>query len=503
MILAGRPLRWWHYLLIPLSGVAVTSSFAPFYLWPLALAGIGIFAMAIRGRSAFAILGISTLFGIGLFASGASWVYVSIYTYGIPSEPIAAAATAAFILALALVFAIPWTLYPLFARSMLQDLIAFPALWVAGEWIRGNLFTGFPWLLVGYAHADTWLSSWVPVVGVLGISYIAALTAAAASDLSQFDMGKTRKLACLAIVGLLWAAPYELQHKRWTVAEEDPISIRLVQGNIDQAVKWNPDHLQSIIDTHVAATGMVHEVDLVVWPEAAIPLAKHQAAFLLQSIHDSLTETQSGFITGIPIYDVVARQHYNGVVALGTASGEYHKQHLVPFGEYIPLKPVFAPIVDKLRLRISDMAIGVPDQENLVLQRFSGDIRIAPAVCYEIAYAQLVSDQARDANLILTLSNDTWFGESIGPHQHFQIARMRALENGKPVIRATNNGVTALIDFDGSVVELAPQFQELALDGRLQPYSGQTPFNRWGEQTLMLALLSLLGLCLVRNIFRR
>jgi apolipoprotein N-acyltransferase len=499
MILAGSALSWWQYLLVIIAGVAVTSSFAPFDLWPLSIAGLWIFAMAIRGRSAFTILGLGTLFGLGLFGSGASWVYVSIFTYGIPSEAIAGAATALFVLVLAILFAIPWMLYPLFARSMAQDLIAFPALWVAGEWLRGTLFTGFPWLLVGYAHTDTLLASWAPVTGTLGISLVVAFTAAAASDICQFDQGKFRKIVFLAIVVLLWVAPYELESRVWTVADGDPLRVRLVQGNIDQAIKWNPDQLDQIVETYVETTGNVSDVDLVIWPEAAIPLSKHQAAYLLQSIHDSSIDSRTGFITGIPIYDVVLRSHYNGLVALGTATGEYRKQHLVPFGEYIPLKSLFAPVVDLLRLRISDMAAGSADQEIINI----GPVRIAPAICYEIAYAELVSKMAANANIILTLSNDTWFGASIGPDQHFQIARMRALENAKPVIRSTNNGITGFIDHSGKVMAQLPQFERAALDGFVQPYRGKTPFNEWGEKPLMLAILALLSLCLIRNLFRK
>ena len=499
MILAERNLAWWHWPLLLVSGALVTLSFAPFHLWPLALVGLWIFASAIKRRSTGTIFWIALVFGLGLFSTGASWVYVSIYTYGVPSIPIAGGATAMFALVLAIAFAVPWMFYPLLSRSLGQDLLAFPALWVVMEWSRGFLFTGFPWLFLGYAHTDSLLTSWAPIIGALGISFIIAFTAAAFSDFTQFQKGLFRKVFYVAVCAGFWGAFYELEQYQWTAEMDESMTVRLVQGNIDQAVKWDPAELENNIDAYVDTTGQEWNVDLIVWPEAAIPRAKHQAIELLESIHESTAARNTGFITGIPVYNFEERQFHNSLIALGAADGEYHKQKLVPFGEYIPMKSVVGPVIELVELPLSDMSSGSDDQGLIKV----GNFLISPAICYEIAYSDLVSEMTAYANAIVTISNDTWFGSSIGPHQHFQIAQMRALENAKPVIRTTNNGITGLISADGKIISTIPQFERLSMDGVIDPRSGQTPYNEWGEKPLLYAMLGLLGLFFLRNITSR
>ena len=311
--------------------------------------------------------------------------------------------------------------------------------------------------------------------------------------------GRFGKILYLAAVAAIWAAPWELRNHAFTEPLQRSLDVRLVQGNIPQSQKWNPQLLQANIDTYLDTTGGDWNAGLVVWPEAAIPLSRDNASYLIESLQQEMVARNATLITGIPVRDALSGQHHNSLVALGAVAGEYHKQRLVPFGEYVPLRAISDVFLELFELPLADMAPGSPGQANL----FADGFVLAPAICYEIAYAGLVSSAARDANVILTVSNDTWFGTSIGPHQHFQIARMRAVENGKPVIRATNNGITGVIDADGRVLDRLPQFTRAALDGRVQPRVGETPFNRFGDRWAIGIAAGLLVLSLAISAARR
>ena len=356
-----------------------------------------------------------------------------------------------------------------------------------GEWLRTWLLTGFPWLMLGYGFIDTPLAGWAPVLGVLGIGLILAFTAAASYlTLTRWRGGP----AALAASALLWTAGPLLERIGWTEPTGEPLSVAMVQGNIAQELKWEPGQLEAILDTYVAMSEPLWGNDLLVWPEAAVPAYLDLVVDRLAPLAARAVASGSTLLLGIPTRDANAAKRrgfdaFNSIAVIGADSGLYHKRRLVPFGEYVPLESWLRGLIAFFDLPMSSFSRGPAAQAPLVVH----GQRVAPSICYEIVYPDLVGAGARDAGVLLTVSNDTWFGASIGPLQHLQMARMRALETGRPLVRATNNGISALIDADGRITVRGGQFTQEVIRGEVQPTTGLTPFARWGSWPLVLLLI--------------
>jgi len=466
-----------------LAGGLTTLSAAPFSLWwlgpvaaGLVYAGLPTLTPAQAGRRGWC-------YGLGLFGSGASWVYVSIHDYGYTGVPLALFLTALFVAGLALFFAVTLWAYRRLCGPRLAAL-SFAGAWVLGEWLRTWLFTGFPWLLLGSAQVDSPLAPWAPVGGVYLLSLVTALSGSLGVEVLRRRWWPAVPLAAV------WLAPLVLPNQ-WSSPAGEPVRVALLQGNLPQLIKWTREGQRQAIDTYLSMTQDVKkDVDLVIWPEAALPMFEDQAAPYLDRARASLP-TGTDLLTGILQRDDNGL-YYNSVVGRGDVEGEYRKAHLVPFGEYLPLDNLLRGVIAFFDLPAPTMTPGPDDQAPIQV----GELTIGNAICYEIIYADLVVSRARDAEILLTISNDTWFGASIGPLQHLQMARLRALENGRPVVRATSNGVTAFIDSQGRVTARAPQFEAAILVGDVTPMQGLTPFTLTGSWPawLLAALLLVPGL---------
>ncbi|WP_461481146.1 apolipoprotein N-acyltransferase [Porticoccus sp.] len=474
-----------------LIGAVLPLALAPWNWWPIGILSTAGLVTLLRDLSSRDCFWRSFWFGLGLFGTGVSWVFVSIHDHGQASIPLAALLTALFVIALALVFALPFSLYGAgLNRSAGAMVLTFPAIWVLGEWWRGWIFSGFPWLYLGYAHTDTWLSGWAPLTGVLGISWIAALCGAllgiAAVPRQKFTFSNTGLLAIL-----LWLGGWYLQSLPWTKPVGEPLSIGIIQPALPLPTKWDSTQLNQILELYREDTAPLLGNDLVIWPESAIPTFADQVQPFLASMAASALDRDTALIIGIPTRNGRDPLYYNSVIGLGDGSGSYHKQHLVPFGEYVPFEQWLRGLIAFFDLPMSSFSPGPAGQSPIT----ANGIAIATAICYEIVFPDLVARSANDANLLLTVSNDTWFGHSIGPQQHFQMARMRALENRKPLIRATNDGITALVNTRGQVVAIAPAFSREVLTGYLNPHTGQTPFSKWGSLPVLgFSLLLVIGI---------
>jgi apolipoprotein N-acyltransferase len=480
-------------LLMPLAGALLTLSFAPFALWPAGIVGCALFGYFLCSCSAGVALWRGWLFGLGLFGSGASWVYVSIHVHGGATPGLAALLTGLFCGGLALLPALFAWCYVRVVRGLPGGmLIGFPALWVLFEWLRSWLLTGFPWLYLGYAHVDTWLAGWAPIVGVYGLSFFTALSASCLF-LAWRNPRPASLVTYAGIAITVWAGGLALRPIEWVVpAAETPLSVALYQPNIPQQQKWDRRFYDDILARYEAALRPMLGRDILLWPESAIPRVYDQARDFLDPIGSSAALTDSTLITGIPSRDEGGR-FYNSIVALGQGEGIYHKQRLVPFGEYVPLESRLRGLIDFFDLPMSNFSRGAQDQPPLR----AGNHRIAPYICYEIVYPGLVARAARQAELLVTVSNDTWFGRSIGPLQHLQMARLRALENGRYLLRGTNNGVSAIIDHRGGIVAQSEQFVETTLTGEAQVMLGQTPFTSFGPMPVITACATLLLLMIL------
>lgn len=481
-----------------LAGALQPLALAPFNLWPLALVGLGLFSLLLfkvtRRRAAL----VAGCFGLGLYGVGASWVYVAIHQFGGASVVLAGLLTLVFVVALAAVYAVPFVLSSkLLGYGRLGILLVFPACCLLGEWLRSWLLTGFPWLYTGYGHIHTPLAGWAPLLGVLGVGYMAAFTAATAASWCFFIRPSGNLMVASAMVLALWLAGWQLHGVPWTRINHDaPITAAMVQPNIAQEMKWDPAHAQPTLERLQHLSAPHWDADWLIWPEAAVPLTYHRALDFLNRVSRQASATDTGLITGIIYDDQQHQRYYNSLAGLGDALGIYHKRRLVPFGEYVPLERWLRGAIEFFDLPTSYINLGPSQQSGLSVN----GIAIAPTICYEVVYPALVADTAHNSNVLMTVSNDAWFADSIGPLQHLQMAQMRALETGRYMLRSTNNGVSAIVDPHGNIVRKTRQFVATTLTGTVYPAYGQTPFMRWGSgPLLLLAALLLVGVYTVRQ----
>lgn len=484
---------WPGHLIALAAGAVTTLAFAPFDLWPLALLSIALFYLGLRDLGPRQAAWRGWCYGFGLFAAGTSWVYVSIHDYGAASPPLAAFLTLGFVAGLGLFFALAAWLWARWLRRVeapLADALAFAALWLAQEAFRGWFLTGFPWLYAGYSQLDGPLAGLAPVGGVWLLSFVLALSAALLVNLAQLRARKAFLVIGSVLLVAPWAAGLALQGHAWTTPAGAPLKVAAMQGNVPQNLKWDPAQLNAQLALYRDLSLAAEPTDLIVWPETAVPVLKEQAAGYLGAMDRFARERQAALITGVPIRQANARgepRYYNAVSVVGEGGGDYLKQKLVPFGEYVPLQEVLRGLIAFFDLPMSDFARGSSAQPLLQAKGY----RIATYICYEVVYPEFAAGLAAQSDLLLTVSNDAWFGSSIGPLQHLQMAQMRALEAGRWMIRATNNGMTVLIDPFGRISAQLPQFERGVLYGEVQPMQQLTPYLRWRAWPL-IALCALL-----------
>ena len=489
--------RGQNFLSLFAAGALFPLALAPFFLWPIASLSIAVLFWQLQHQSITQALVKASVYGFGLFFVGASWVYVSIHEYGFIPAPLAILATALFCLFLALLFAAPFALSALIPQSPSAWIIGLPAIWVLSEWMRTWIFTGFPWLFAGYAHTQTWLNGWAPVGGVLWLSFICALSAVVLAQLGQGKIAKLATSKAAVALLLLTACGYALQYKTWTVPSGQRLDVVLVQPNIDQHKKWASDSLPNILAQLKKQSKAHWGANLIVWPEAAVPALRHRVRGFLGAMHQRAEASKTTLLTGIPTYDRAQKKYHNSMIALGRIESErqYNKTRLVPFGEYVPMESALRGLITFFNLPMSTFSLGADNQAPFTVR---GE-NISTAICYEVVYPDLVARNSRDSSVLLTVSNDAWFGQSLGPQQHLQMAQMRALENAKPMIRGTNNGISALVDHQGRIYQSIEQYSQGELVGTIEPRNGRTLFSLLGSwPTVILALLSFFGLLMTK-----
>ena len=490
-------------LLALAAGALLPLAFAPFDFWPLALVSVAVwFHLLDRDGGRGVLLG--WLYGVGKYAVGVSWVYVSIHEYGNAPPWLAVLLVALFVAGLALFTTANGWLFVRIrnvrsrqtkASAPMSDAISaawFVVLFVGFEWLLTWFLTGFPWLLLGYAFLDTPLAGLAPVGGVLLMSLFVVTTAVAFVLLARAVRGGLRltdaftwpATLLLLLVLLPWLIGAGLAQVQWST-QGQARTAALMQGNVAQSVKWQPETRDPIIDRYLSLTEPHWGTDLILWPEAALTVFAHEAPELLARLDRRGRDTGSGLILGIPGVEVRPGNEvvfHNTTIGLGTASGRYVKRRLVPFGEYVPLEALLRGLITFFDLPMSHAEAGDWQQPLLSIEGRPA----AMAICYEVVYPGLMR---ADADVLLTVSNDTWFGDSIGPRQHLQMARMRALENGRWLLRATNDGITAIVDPQGRVTARLPRSEQGVLTGEYHSMAGRTPYNRFGEGPLLVALV--------------
>jgi len=417
-------------------------------------------------------------YGAGLFGFGVSWVYVSIHVYGNMPPWMAVVVVLVFVAILSLYPAlVGWVYRRYLARRPLAGALAgLPAAWALAEWVRSWALSGFPWLSLGYSQVDAWLGGWAPVLGVYGVSWLVVLTAAALL-VAVRHVGVARWLAVLLVAGA-WLGGLALTQVRWAEPAGDALDVALVQGNVSLDTKWNAGQRPRIMNRYLTLSNNLEDRDLVMWPESALPYFIHEVD---DRIWRSMERHPADFVIGLLEQRTDGRRvrTYNSVVAITQREPQiYRKVHLVPFGEYLPLEPLFGWAIDYLEIPMSDFDAWDGNGQGPL--RAAGT-ELGITICYEDAFPEETARPLPAAGVLVNVSEDAWFGDSLGPHQRIQMARMRTLETARPMLRAANTGVSAIIDHRGGITARSEQFVATVVKGTVQPMKGSTPYVRWGN----------------------
>ena len=469
----GKP--WTSPAALVAAGAAVPFAFAPYGAWPLLPLLFALLFHAWHKIPAKAAAWRGFWFGLGMFGHGVWWIQVSIHQFGLPVH--------AFSVGMTVLFVAFMSLYPALVGGALGRLglvsvpariLGLPALWVLGESLRGWAFSGFPWLLLGYSQIDGPLAGYAPVLGVLGVSLTVTVIA---SLLSVAITNRRARIGALVIgIGVVVAGAV-LKNHAWTPTDGPPARVALVQGAVPQAVKWQSRYRDQTIELYAALSAPHWGTELILWPETALPAFPDEVEETLTRLSAEAVAHGSGLLVGMPRGDRQGGAYFNSVQLLDASRQAYDKHHLVPFGEYLPFDAWLRPLLDFLSIPMSDFSAGPARQPTL----HSGRLRIGVSICYEDAYASEVRKPLPEANVLVNVSDDAWFGDSIAPHQHLEISRMRALETGRDLLRATNTGISAIIDARGRVLARSPQFEPYVLSGEFQPRRGATPYVQSGD----------------------
>ena len=474
-----------HTLVALVTGALVAFAFAPYGFYPLIFLCVGTLFYLWQNTAPRRAAWLGFWFGLGMFGHGAWWIQVSIHQFGLPLYSFSVTTTALFVLIMALYPALAGYLCRrLPAQTEIQRLcLLAPALWVFTEWLRGWLFSGFPWLNLGYSQTDSWLAGLAPMFGAYGVSLACALIAAGLGALlaRRWWLGGGLVIAIVAFSAVVVRV-------NWTTPEGAPFEVALVQGAIPQAIKWNPAYRQPTLNLYAALSAPHWGKALMIWPESAIPAFPDEIESKLADFGAEATRAGTALLVGMPTGDRRRGPYYNSVVLLNRAQAKYDKHHLVPYGEYLPFNDYLRPLFNFLTIPMSDFTAGAARQLPIVHQA----LRIGVSICYEDAYTEEVTKALPAANVLVNVSDDAWFGDSIAPHQHLQISRMRAIEAGRYLLRATNNGISAVIDQRGRVRARSPQFRPYVLTGAAHAYTGPTPFVRFGNYPVFAIAAGLL-----------
>jgi apolipoprotein N-acyltransferase len=470
-----------------LAGASLPLAFSPVSLYPLAVLAPALLFLLWRDATPRRALWRGWLFGVGVNGVGVSWVYVAIHDFGHTGIPLAVFLTGLFVVFLALYPAVLGYLVGRFLRGPdgLRLALVLPAAWTLMEWFRGWFLTGFPWLNLGYSQIDAPLRGLAPVVGVYGVTLVVAASAGLVAWMVV--AGRRARLMAVALLATFWIGSGLLTRVEWTEPSSAPLRVALIQGNIPQDTKWRPELAQYTLDLYARLTREHWDARLIVWPEAAITLWYHEVAGdYLPKLRAEARAHGTDIVLGIPVLDRANDRYYNALLSLSDHPGFYFKRHLVPFGDFLPLADWLRGLIRFFDLPMSGFSPGPAVQP---LLEAAGQ-KLAATVCYEDAFGEELIADLPQATLIVNATNNAWYGDSFAPRQALQMSRMRALETGRYLLRATTNGVSVIVDTRGHIRARSPQFETYVLTGEAVPYRGATPYVRMGNWPVVLLALA-------------
>ena len=470
------------------AGALLPLAFAPFNLWPLAMACPAALMLLWQQRSPRQAAALGLCFGAGYFGAGTWWLYISIHDHGPAPVWLSLALVLLVVAYMACYYGLLGWLTARFLPTAgpWRQYAGLPAAWLLTEWLRGWVLSGFPWLSLGYSQTDTWLAAYAPVVGVYGLSALLLLQAGALLALWQGP--RRARLAALALIGLIWGGGGLLERETWTEPRGAPVPVAIVQGAIPQDEKWQLSNRVPTMALYRSLNDQALGARLIVWPEAAIPELANEIPRYLADIQVSARSHGSDVLMGAVRLADNGEDYYNSILALTENVVFYDKRHLVPFAEYFPVPAFIRRWLRFMSLPYSDFTSGSALQGPLV----AGGLHIAPSICYEDAFGSAQRQLDARSDLLVNVTNDAWFGRSPARYQHLQIARMRAIESGRYLVRAGNDGVSALIGPEGQLVAVAPEYRAAVLRGTVVARRGLSPYLRFGNwPVLLLGLLAL------------
>lgn len=479
------------YLIAFLAGAGAVFGFAPYgiFLLPV-LALAALFWLWNRAERPTQAGWLGFAFGMGLFCTGISWIYVALHDYGYMHPILAALATALFAAVNSTLPAAAGYAQAKFrATPNLRILLIMPAIWTLVEWLRGLLFTGFPWLSVGYSQVpNSPLTGYAPLLGVFGVSLIAATSAGLLLVVRNERWNRAGKIA-LTVLLIVWASGAALRGVAWTQPQGEPLKASLLQGNIPQDTKFSDESLVGTLETY-RRLAQSSDARLIVMPETALPILRHNVPDTYQVILREHARKNDGDIL-VGAFEKEDDNYYNSVYSLGSAESQhYRKNHLVPFGEFIPLRFALGWLInDVLNIPMGDLTSGGASQAPL---NVAGQ-KVAVNICYEDAFGEEIIHALPQATLLVNVTNDAWYGDSNAAMQHNQLSQMRALETGRMMLRATNTGVTSVIGADGRIQAMLPQHEEGVLTAEVRGYEGSTPYVVWGNFGVLVLAGVMLG----------
>ncbi len=486
-----------------LCGGTSVLAFAPFAFWPVLLPCVGtLFVLVFYAGSARYSFTIGYVFGLGLFGAGVYWVYYSLHLFGAAIAPLAAVGTLLCVMVLSLypaLFAVIAWRFRVRGSGLVHRsswfLVAAPALWLLVEWFRSWFLTGFPWLSIGYSTINTPLAGYAPIGGVFLNSLLMAFCGGA---LALIYVQRSIASACIALLGIVVVAGggQMLRSVSWTQPAGDPVQVTMVQGNISQELKFQPRLLEDSLRIYsdLSLTG----ADLIIWPESAIPtlftdVEAWQTEFVEEMAARGSTVLSGGFHANEDY-----TEYYNAIKVLGGTDDQlYTKRHLVPFGEFIPLRDIIKLLAQVITIPMSDLTPGTGP----IMPINIDGVNYGMSICYEDAFGNEMIAQMPQTNVLVNISNDAWFGDSTAPHQHQEIAAMRSLEFDRPMLRVTNTGITSLISRHGQVLEQGEQFEAMAMDVEVVPRHGSTPYvlvGNWLVVSVGFFLVFVYFVCFLR-----
>lgn len=486
-----------------IAGGLLPLAFAPVGFWPLSILSPALLLLLLPGLSLRGAVAMGFAYGLGQFGVGVSWLYESFTLFGGAVAPLAALITGLFVAAISIYPALTMALVRLSSGEsehlLPRHVLAFTGSWIFLEWLRGWVFSGFPWLDLGIAQTSGPLGGFLPVVGEYGAGMIALILAGLLALSADHLLDRTREgrkpISVLIIsLALFLGVGHFLATIQWTHPSGKTLSVGLAQANVPQMQKFDPAFLTKTLQTYMTLTEEMGSVDLVIWPETAIPDVLDDLDWFKKRLQARAAEQHQDFLVGAFTQNS-SGQYFNTLVGIPETVGQHRKAHLVPFGEYMPLRPIINLFAGMIDIPMSDLTPGSVDQP---LPEVKG-VKVGASICYEADFARDIRHALPQAGFLVNVSNDSWFGNSLAPHQNLQMAQVRALEFGRPMIRATNTGISAFINTQGQITKRIGVDEQGILVENIQPYAGDTPFFRLQSWPIILFGTLLIGLAWLRR----